>query len=124
MNTRVRSPRCTKSTSCRSRSRRSKSKRREPRSRGPALLRGCDWGESTLAADSKAMANHVRRRGRGIDKVKAMGKITGFMELERVQEPALPVPERVRHHREFILRLADADASKQGARCMDCGIPF
>ena len=53
-----------------------------------------------------------------------MGKITGFMELDRVHEPALPVDERVRHYREFILRLADADASKQGARCMDCGIPF
>src|SRR5512140_886328 len=53
-----------------------------------------------------------------------MGKITGFMELERVAEPALPVDERVRNYREFVLRLADADASKQGARCMDCGIPF
>ncbi|MEO5701137.1 MAG: glutamate synthase subunit beta [Casimicrobiaceae bacterium] len=53
-----------------------------------------------------------------------MGKITGFMEQERIAEPALPVKERVRNYREFILRLADADAAKQGARCMDCGIPF
>src|SRR3954471_20611605 len=53
-----------------------------------------------------------------------MGKITGFMELERVDEPALPVQERVRHYREFVMRLPDADAAKQGARCMDCGIPF
>jgi glutamate synthase (NADPH) small chain len=53
-----------------------------------------------------------------------MGKITGFMELERIQEVALPVEERVRHYREFILTLKDDDAVKQGARCMDCGIPF
>src|SRR3954471_24228720 len=53
-----------------------------------------------------------------------MGKITGFMELQRVEEATLPVPERVRNYREFILRLKDDDASKQGARCMDCGIPF
>src|SRR5881227_1274629 len=53
-----------------------------------------------------------------------MGKITGFMELQRIQEAALPVSERVRNHREFILTLKDDEASKQGARCMDCGIPF
>jgi glutamate synthase (NADPH) small chain len=53
-----------------------------------------------------------------------MGKITGFMELERVQEVALPVAERVRNYREFILTLKDDQAAKQGARCMDCGIPF
>jgi glutamate synthase (NADPH) small chain len=53
-----------------------------------------------------------------------MGKITGFMELERISEVALPVQERVRGYREFILALKDDDATKQGARCMDCGIPF
>src|SRR5437867_4507509 len=53
-----------------------------------------------------------------------MGKITGFMELERIREVALPVEERVRNYREFILTLKDDDAAKQGARCMDCGIPF
>jgi glutamate synthase (NADPH/NADH) small chain len=53
-----------------------------------------------------------------------MGKITGFMELERVAETALPVKERVRGYREFILALKDDEATKQGARCMDCGIPF
>ncbi|HEX9302089.1 MAG TPA: glutamate synthase subunit beta, partial [Casimicrobiaceae bacterium] len=53
-----------------------------------------------------------------------MGKITGFMELQRIQEVALPVPERVRSFREFIRTLADDEAEKQGARCMDCGIPF
>jgi glutamate synthase (NADPH) small chain len=53
-----------------------------------------------------------------------VGKITGFMELERIAETALPVKERVRGYREFILALKDDEATKQGARCMDCGIPF
>jgi glutamate synthase (NADPH) small chain len=53
-----------------------------------------------------------------------MGKITGFMELERIQEVALPPAERTRNYREFVLALRDGEASKQGARCMDCGIPF
>src|SRR5512132_168801 len=53
-----------------------------------------------------------------------MGKVTGFMELSRIQEVALPTSERVKSFREFILTLADDEASRQGARCMDCGIPF
>jgi len=53
-----------------------------------------------------------------------MGKITGFLELQRIQEAMQPTAERVRHYREFTLALADEDAAKQGARCMDCGIPF
>jgi glutamate synthase (NADPH/NADH) small chain len=53
-----------------------------------------------------------------------MGKITGFMELARIQEASLPPQERVTNYREFILALTDEAAAKQGARCMDCGIPF
>jgi len=53
-----------------------------------------------------------------------MGKVTGFIELQRVKEAMLPVEERVRHYREFIFTLRDEEAAKQGARCMDCGIPF
>ncbi len=53
-----------------------------------------------------------------------MGKITGFLELQRLTEAALPVGERVKNYREFVLALDDDAASKQGARCMDCGIPF
>jgi glutamate synthase (NADPH/NADH) small chain len=53
-----------------------------------------------------------------------MGKITGFMELQRIQEVALPTVERVRNYREFVLALKDDEAASQGARCMDCGIPF
>ena len=53
-----------------------------------------------------------------------MGKTTGFIELQRISEVALPIGERVRNYREFIFALKNDQASKQGARCMDCGIPF
>ncbi|MBY0579513.1 MAG: glutamate synthase subunit beta [Burkholderiales bacterium] len=53
-----------------------------------------------------------------------MGKPTGFMEIKRVNEPAAPVEARVEHYREFVFPLADAELRQQGARCMDCGIPF
>jgi glutamate synthase (NADPH) small chain len=53
-----------------------------------------------------------------------MGKVTGFLEFTRLNEASEPAPERLRHWREFVLHLDDAAASKQGARCMDCGIPF
>jgi glutamate synthase (NADPH/NADH) small chain len=53
-----------------------------------------------------------------------MGKITGFMEYQRLAEAAEDKRERVKHYREFVLHLSDQEASIQGARCMDCGIPF
>ena len=53
-----------------------------------------------------------------------MGKITGFLEYERLEEPHEGADARKKHYREFYLRLADEDAKIQGARCMDCGIPF
>src|SRR5689334_13062326 len=53
-----------------------------------------------------------------------MGKMTGFLEWQRIAEVVDPVQSRVRHFREFIHTLDDAAAAKQGARCMDCGIPF
>ncbi len=53
-----------------------------------------------------------------------MGKITGFLEYERLAEASEPVGSRLKHYREFVLRLDDEAASRQGARCMDCGIPF
>src|SRR4030065_336331 len=53
-----------------------------------------------------------------------MGKPTGFMEIRRQEPGALPVAERIHFYREFEVALADAEISKQGARCMDCGIPF
>jgi glutamate synthase (NADPH/NADH) small chain len=53
-----------------------------------------------------------------------MGKPTGFMELQRQDEASLPVAERVKNYREFVQHLTDEQAAIQGARCMDCGIPF
>jgi glutamate synthase (NADPH/NADH) small chain len=53
-----------------------------------------------------------------------MGKITGFMEYEREDRDYEPVAERVKHWREFVLPLPEADTRTQAARCMDCGIPY
>ncbi len=53
-----------------------------------------------------------------------MGKVTGFLEYERLAEAAEAPRERIKHYREFIEHLSDADAAVQGARCMDCGTPF
>ncbi len=53
-----------------------------------------------------------------------MGKITGFMEYPRLDEPYRPVAERVKEYREFVLTLDDGQAKTQSARCMDCGTPF
>ena len=53
-----------------------------------------------------------------------MGKVTGFMEFQRQSEPHLEVGERLKNYKEFVLHLADESAKVQGARCMDCGIPF
>lgn len=53
-----------------------------------------------------------------------MGKVTGFMEYERIEEGYKPVAERLKHYKEFVVTLDDAQAKIQGARCMDCGTPF
>ena len=53
-----------------------------------------------------------------------MGKATGFMEFERIEEGYKPVSERVKNYKEFVIGLDDSDAKKQSARCMDCGTPF
>jgi glutamate synthase (NADPH) small chain len=53
-----------------------------------------------------------------------MGKMTGFMEFERIEEGYKPVGERLKNYKEFVVGLDDAQANKQAARCMDCGTPF
>ena len=53
-----------------------------------------------------------------------MGKPTGFMEYSRQERDYKPVEERIKHYEEFVIPLSDQDVSTQGARCMDCGIPF
>ncbi|MGV3655514.1 MAG: glutamate synthase subunit beta [Noviherbaspirillum sp.] len=53
-----------------------------------------------------------------------MGKITGFLEFQRLQEASEPAETRKQHYKEFTLHLSNDQAKVQGARCMDCGIPF
>src|SRR5512134_2621626 len=53
-----------------------------------------------------------------------MGKVTGFMEYQRLEEAAEAPQSRRRHWREFVAHLTDEQAVIQSARCMDCGIPF
>ncbi len=53
-----------------------------------------------------------------------MGKITGFMEFERLEEGYLPVSDRLKNYKEFVIALDDQQAKIQAARCMDCGTPF
>ena len=53
-----------------------------------------------------------------------MGKPTGFMEIERTERSYAPIKERIKGYDEFVRPLSDDELSRQGARCMDCGIPF
>jgi glutamate synthase (NADPH/NADH) small chain len=53
-----------------------------------------------------------------------MGKVTGFMEFDRLEEGYKPIPERLKNYQEFVLGLDEAQAGTQAARCMDCGTPF
>lgn len=53
-----------------------------------------------------------------------MGKPTGFMELARTERHYAEPQERIQHYREFIVAPSDSEVAEQGARCMDCGIPF
>src|SRR5258706_5206640 len=53
-----------------------------------------------------------------------MGKVTGFLEFQRLEEAHQEPEQRKKHYREFIVRLTEDEAKVQGARCMDCGTPF
>lgn len=53
-----------------------------------------------------------------------MGKITGFLEFDRKVEAYAPVEERVKNYKEFTIPMQEKELKNQGARCMDCGIPF
>jgi glutamate synthase (NADPH/NADH) small chain len=53
-----------------------------------------------------------------------VGKVTGFLEIQRKKWPTRPVPERLHDWKEVYLPYPDADLKKQAARCMDCGVPF
>ncbi|WP_422034800.1 glutamate synthase subunit beta [Reyranella sp.] len=53
-----------------------------------------------------------------------MGLATGFLEIERKDRSYEPVEQRLKNYKEFVLPMAPAEVSRQGARCMDCGIPY
>ena len=53
-----------------------------------------------------------------------MGKITGFMDYDRETGREIPPLERIKNYREFHIPLSEAAQRRQGARCMDCGLPF
>jgi glutamate synthase (NADPH/NADH) small chain len=53
-----------------------------------------------------------------------MGKVTGFLEFERLEEGYEPVPQRLKTWKEFVIGLSEEQSQVQGARCMDCGTPF
>ncbi len=53
-----------------------------------------------------------------------MGKTTGFMEITRQDRTYTPAADRIQHYQEFVKPLTESELSQQGARCMDCGIPY
>jgi len=53
-----------------------------------------------------------------------MGKVTGFLEVDRNDRHYEPAEARVRHYREFVLPLGEDETKKQASRCMDCGVPY
>ena len=90
------------------------------------------WSELPRASSSRCSRTSTGARSASLppstsacaQRRPAMGKITGFLEYERLEEPHEEPQARKKHYHEFYLRLADEDAKIQGARCMDCGIPF
>ncbi len=53
-----------------------------------------------------------------------MGKVTGFLEFERHDRKYVPVAERIKNYKEFVLPLPEKEIRDQAARCMDCGVPY
>jgi glutamate synthase (NADPH/NADH) small chain len=54
----------------------------------------------------------------------AMGKVTGFLEIDRQDRKYKPAADRIRHYQEFVIPLSEEATRNQASRCMDCGIPF
>jgi glutamate synthase (NADPH/NADH) small chain len=53
-----------------------------------------------------------------------MGKVTGFLEIDRSDRRYAPASDRIRHYREFVIPLSEEATRNQAARCMNCGIPY
>ena len=78
--------------------------------------------EPSWPAGRQTRVKAIRLPGR--PRVPPMGKPTGFIEIKRKKHPTRPVAERVQDWREVYLPYATTELASQGARCMDCGIPF
>ena len=53
-----------------------------------------------------------------------MGKVTGFLEIDRRDRRYAPASDRIRHYKEFMIPLSEEATKDQAARCMNCGIPY
>ena len=53
-----------------------------------------------------------------------MGKVTGFLEIDRQDRKYAPAADRIRHYKEFVIPLSEGATKDQAARCMNCGIPY
>src|SRR6476620_11093488 len=53
-----------------------------------------------------------------------MGKVTGFMEIDRQERRYKPASDRIRHYKEFMIPLSEEATKGQAARCMNCGVPY
>jgi len=53
-----------------------------------------------------------------------MGKVTGFLEIDRLERNYRPAADRIRNYKEFVIPLSQRELRNQAARCMDCGVPF
>ena len=53
-----------------------------------------------------------------------MGKVTGFLEIDRQDRKYAPASDRIRHYKEFVLPLSESSTKEQASRCMNCGIPY
>src|SRR6185437_4425532 len=113
-------------------------RRAEDRNRGLVkrgiLNRYCERSEAIHRVASEAMdcfvASLLAMTGEATTKSKdagasgLMGKITGFLEIERHDRKYEPVAERIKSYREFVVPLSEKDTRDQAARCMNCGIPY
>ena len=102
-------------------------RRRDPR-RLEEILPDVPQGDAGRVPPRARRTQGVRSR-RGCETqarpcVTSMGKVTGFLEFEREDRDYLPVEERIRNYKEFVLPLPEKDIREQAARCMNCGVPY
>jgi glutamate synthase (NADPH/NADH) small chain len=78
----------------------------------------------TRAEYRRVAQDDEEKRSRVSGALVLMGKITGFLEIDRRDRKYAPVAERVKSYQEFVIPLSEKDTRDQAARCMNCGIPY